>query len=516
MSEREFDAPLLAIMASRGFYDIHFIHGAFEFGKDVIAKRRDDSTGAIYQYSVQSKAGDVGQSDWRAIRSQIDECEYNTRAHPSFDAALPRVAVLVTTGRLKGSAAVDAQEYKQSCQARGLAQFEVWDRQDVLGWLSTDPSLGLTSDQVQDELIALVSAIRNKDVTEPMLERFSRAWLVGEPANPRLARASIEASIVCNALRRTQRLDLAALMSLHLHRAAWQPLGAQQQTTRSSESESAIRLFISYCSEVLDQVEPLLGDPVELLRQLWSPVAIATFPAACLRLIELLGLLALEADGDLSARASAAVSRLCADHPGTWRPHADLFAVSLIPPVIVIANDDLASAAKYLKSVCTWLLDRHDSRCSGLGLASLDEDEQVAAERLLGGSLDSTELARRRVSYIATVVLDLLIILGIDELYEAVLANLAALQIVPVTTVADELEVNWLRGSGRVSLPTSITYEYGRRPEHHTKIPPVTAIDALLLSAVSRSRHYPRAISELIDQPVADRRDPPKTKAKSW
>jgi hypothetical protein len=497
LSEREFDAPLLAIMASRGFYDVHFIHGGFEFGKDVIAKRRDDRTRETYQYSIQSKAGDIGQGEWRAVRPQIDECEYNTRAHPSFDATLPRVAVLVTTGRLKGGAAVDAQEYKQSCQARGLAQFEIWDKQDVVGWLSTDPSLGLTSIDVQDQLIAIVSAIRVGDVTEPMLERFSRAWLVGEAAGPRLARASIEAAIVCNALRQTRRLDLAALVSLHLHRAAWQPSGAQQ-LIRSTESESAIRLFVSYCSELLDQVEPLLGEPLELLRHLWSPFALATYPAACLRLVELLGLLALEADGDLSDRASAAVSRLCADHPGTWRPPADQFAVSLVPPVVVIARDDPASAVKYIKSVCNWLLDRHDSLCSGLGLASLDEDEQVAAERLLGGSLESTKLDRRRASYVATVVLDLLLILRIDDLYEAVLVNLKALQIFPITTTANELKANWLRGSGSVWPQPSINYESGEAPEHHAKSPPVAARDALLLSAVARSRHYPRAISELI------------------
>jgi hypothetical protein len=30
VTEREFDAPLLALLAARGFTDIHFTHGAFE------------------------------------------------------------------------------------------------------------------------------------------------------------------------------------------------------------------------------------------------------------------------------------------------------------------------------------------------------------------------------------------------------------------------------------------------------------------------------------------------------
>ncbi|NKZ10386.1 hypothetical protein HGA11_05295 [Mycolicibacterium septicum DSM 44393] len=499
LSEREFDAPLLAILATRGFYDIHYIHGAFEFGKDVIAKKKDPHSGDVFQYSIQSKAGNVSQSDWRTIRPQIEECEYNTRAHPSFDETLPRVAVLVTTGRLKGSAPIDAQEFKRSCQARGLAEFEIWDREDVLLWLSTDPSLGLTAADVQDDLIAVVSKIRNRDVTEPSLERFSRTWLVGEPDRIRLARASIEASILCNALRQTQRLDLAALMSLHLHRAAWRPLEGKD-VARSTESESAIRLFISYSSEILNQVEPFLSDPLELLRTLMSPVAIATYSAACMRLLELLGLLALEADGELSSRASRAVIQLCANHPGSWRPPADQFAASLIPPVVVIANSDSHSAAMYLKSVSSWLLDRHDSRCNGLGLASLDENEQVAVERLLGGALESTELDRRRSSYVATVVLDLLLILGFDELYQAVLANVRALQIHPIITRANESDEKWIRGGGRVWPQSNIGYEDegGKRPEHHSLEPPATASDTLLLSAVARSRHYPQAISELV------------------
>jgi hypothetical protein len=43
VTQREFDAPLLAVLSSQGYYDLHFIHGAFEFGKDLIAKGHDES-----------------------------------------------------------------------------------------------------------------------------------------------------------------------------------------------------------------------------------------------------------------------------------------------------------------------------------------------------------------------------------------------------------------------------------------------------------------------------------------
>lgn len=34
LTEREFDAPFLALLRLQGFTDIHFLHGPFEFGKD--------------------------------------------------------------------------------------------------------------------------------------------------------------------------------------------------------------------------------------------------------------------------------------------------------------------------------------------------------------------------------------------------------------------------------------------------------------------------------------------------
>src|ERR1700728_3733720 len=94
VTERDFDMPLMALLASQEFYDIHKLHGSFEFGKDFIAKRSD--AGVARQYAIQSKKGDINQGLWRQVRSQIDEARYNTIAHPSYDSTLPRIAILVT------------------------------------------------------------------------------------------------------------------------------------------------------------------------------------------------------------------------------------------------------------------------------------------------------------------------------------------------------------------------------------------------------------------------------------
>ena len=80
VTEREFDAPLLALLRTAGFTNIHQLHGAFEFGKDFIAKRRDD--GRVRQYTLQSKAGDLNLSAWRSVRSQIDEARLDEVFRP--------------------------------------------------------------------------------------------------------------------------------------------------------------------------------------------------------------------------------------------------------------------------------------------------------------------------------------------------------------------------------------------------------------------------------------------------
>jgi HJR/Mrr/RecB family endonuclease len=53
VSERAFDEPLLAVLRSEGFADVHLVHVRAEFGKDVIAKRDGQ------QWAFQSKAGNI-------------------------------------------------------------------------------------------------------------------------------------------------------------------------------------------------------------------------------------------------------------------------------------------------------------------------------------------------------------------------------------------------------------------------------------------------------------------------
>jgi hypothetical protein len=501
LTEREFDGPLLALLAARGFTDVHFIHGAFEFGKDVLAKRADPATGQLRQYVIQSKAGDIGQTEWRAVRPQLEECEYNTIGHPSFDAGLPRVAVLVTTGRLKGAAPADVTEYRRSVEARGLADLEIWEKPDLVDWICDDPIVGIAGEALQVDLLSLVTSVLDSGVTDRRIELYTRRWL---PPTGNAARAAVEAAILVNALLRVRRLDLAISLALQLVRAT------EFDPAAPEGSKQAARWLISgLTARVREQVEPLLLDPLDLVRHTMSRVALLTYPVICCRVAEALALgLALArdtADEDEVTRFEDALTAL-ANQPGTARPPGDLFASSVIATTVMLSTFQPGTAEAYLGRVARWLLDRHDDDLAGLGLASITEDEETTAARLLGGSLASTTLERRSSSYLATAVLDLALYLKLEDLYDALRDNIAALRMVPESMSADETQARWHRGGANVWPLPRVEFEPWNSQQAATPArAPADPVTALLLTAACRSRHYPGGWNQLIDGELTSR-----------
>ena len=99
VSEREFDAPFMALLRAMGFYDVHFTHGSVEFGKDFIAKK--DIDGNQYQFAFQTKAVPI---TFPEIQNQLDVLRTSTLSHPAFSTTRQLRPVLVTTRRMTGSA----------------------------------------------------------------------------------------------------------------------------------------------------------------------------------------------------------------------------------------------------------------------------------------------------------------------------------------------------------------------------------------------------------------------------
>jgi hypothetical protein len=527
VTEREFDAPLLALLAARGFTDVHFLHGAFEFGKDFIAKGLKPAVGDTgtgdpafwvrHQFALQSKAGDLGLQEWREVRGQLDEARLDGLAHPSFDRDLPRAAVLVTTGRLIGGAAVQAGSYREAERGRGRPDFEVWDREPLLDWLADSPDAGLAGSS-DGPILALAGAIDAGEITFTALERRARAWLPAVPGSltaatdpaaevaARQRRAAVEAAVLANRLRRHGRVDLAAMTALLLLRAAWcHTLTASPDTApaRPQEAQAAIHMFAGYAGELLEQVEPVAKDPHAMLSAL-TPVSFphASYPAGCARIMEILGLLGLLACGSAAGelalpgdRIARTVQDLLDHQPGCAHPVSDGFAVSLIAPVILTARHDPDAARRYLSRTAVWVADRYDPDRGGIGLASTSADPAAEVAYLLGGPFENGP-RRRPFSYLATALTDLVALIPQSgDLYADLVNDFLAVDADPQLLRADERRAQWRPGGAGATLTSKVSYAEplprDSSAARHFRDPaaPIPAWDALALTSIARDRH---------------------------
>jgi hypothetical protein len=201
VSERAFDEPLLGLLRAEGYTNVVLSHGTREFGKDAFARKGGE------QWAFQSKAGDISHGDWRDLVGQLDELRLVNLGHGSFDTNLPRRPVLVTTGRLVGNAPDLYRDYNERAREREQPELGLWDRDDLLGRLSGNPD-SLLRGAVDGPLLSMLGEIERGAATMDSLEVFSRRW--EEYKGPRLSGIGlVEASLICEGLARSERLDLA-------------------------------------------------------------------------------------------------------------------------------------------------------------------------------------------------------------------------------------------------------------------------------------------------------------------
>jgi hypothetical protein len=287
VGEREFDAPLMALLRSHGFTDI-FVHGQYEFGKDVIAKSED---GAPVQYVLQSKAGDLGLSQWTGIRGQIDLLRTNELSHPSFDRTLPRRAVLVITGRLIGGAPLEIQDYRRQSAERGETPLEVWDRERLIELMTRSPEAGLAG-AAEAPLLELIAHIDSHRVSELELESYARRWVESE--KPVSWRALLEAAVIANRLVRSDRLDLTCFTALALLRGVWASVHGVEPPPGAAleQADLARAMFTAHARDLWNRCGEEELDPKRLIGGDDEGVFL-TYPVRCLRLAETIAMYAL-------------------------------------------------------------------------------------------------------------------------------------------------------------------------------------------------------------------------------
>jgi hypothetical protein len=504
LGEREFDAPFIALLRALGFDDIHFLHGPFEFGKDFIAK--SSRSGRLEQYTFQTKAGDLNLDAWRGVRAQIDDMRTTAIGHPSFDAALPRRVIVVTTGRLVGQAAVNSEQYKVYVAQHENEVLEVWDKDDLISAFSSSPEVGL-ADTFDADLLRLFSEIDHGTLSDGTLESASVRWVIPTAPPKRLSRGLLEAAIISNRLRRPDRLDLACITALCATRGLWASVHGQEPPPQDAVAlaELARDLFEHYASALFEVCKSAPLDSVDFFHASNEFEALVTYHVRCCRIAELLGLLGLlwRERGNVNAATLRTFIRdFIAHQPGAAHPVSDRWAVSLIPSALVLVEKDRAAVETYLIEATRWTADRYDN--GGLGVASPEADARTEVDYLLGSPLEHTPHQRRVESTVAGLVLDLASVLQLSTAYKVARNDFEVVGAVPsLVHVADTMG-QYLHGSddliNELNPPfdpgTSITPGWESAPHHRTNAGALyldrigRSWDLLATSLVLRDRHF--------------------------
>jgi hypothetical protein len=499
VTERGFDEPFMALLRAAGFERVRLIHGSAEFGKDIIAQRDRE------QWAFQSKAGNISQGEWRQGTGQLDELRLSRLGHPDFDLARPRRCVLVLTGRLTGNAPLGAQEYNTRARGRDEPEIEVWDRDVLLGLMSGDASAVLRG-SVDGQLLALLGAIDQRDVSLDTIELFSRRWTSWEP--DRLAGLGmVEAAIACERLRGQDRLDLACHLTLCAVRSAYAVV--PDLAADNAAAQAAAQLFEVYGGHLWATCDQDLLGPDAMIRR-GGASAWITFPLRSLRLAELLSLLALRtraSDPDTAEAISRWVDDFVTEHPAASHLIGDRYATSLIPIALVLWRRNPEHAADFMHRATVWLCDRYERGEPGLASVDAEPEEEVA--RLLGGPFEVVRLDRRSSSQAGAVLLDVAALLGLGGLYADIRNDMLVVGIQPDVLLTADGPDRFLRTG--LNNRWQLNADYADELEEAASAAPHLQLAAansatlaegsawvlLAVSAALRDRHFPSAIRRL-------------------
>jgi len=515
VKEREFDLPFLALLPALGFYDVHYTHGQVEFGKDFIAKKVENNS--EIQYSFQSKAGDVSQSEWRdGIMGQMLECVLIGLPHPSFDRDLPHQAILVTTGRLKGNAALGLQDLntriEQQYQLRSIC---LWDREILadylenygLGGIHRATASGFSS--LGNFYIAYGKTFQN-GLSEREIEEHSRYWINEAPdKNKRLLGAAIESEIIASQciahglFYEAMHAYLAVLrVILNDMRYAEIPAETARMLALYELASEKIHLIGStYYSEAKRLWEEADRD---LVRAVEGHGRIFTYLVHCARIMEVSGYLYfLEDDANTRSQVASFIEAFVSKEPGCAHVPSDRYAVSLVLPVIaLLATSRSKTAIDLLRNVTVWLCDRYEE---GWGLAPLEADSYAEIVTLLGHPFEFIPRRERTGSFLAAIVSDLAVFLGTKELYSDVVNDIKASGIHPEYWQAPDTEGLFRVGASDVigypcveykdSLEDFSSYDFAEHVVHEPRsfriqelVGPLSLMSLMLLL---RDRYFP-------------------------
>ncbi len=128
VNELGYQLPFCEVLLTKGYHVLHVSsHGPGEHGKDIIAR---DSQGGLWAFQL--KGGDIRLSDWRTIRSEVEELVRLPVSFPGVNSGEKHTPVLVTNGAIAGDARDSINQFARQWEADGARQLLVWPGKDLL------------------------------------------------------------------------------------------------------------------------------------------------------------------------------------------------------------------------------------------------------------------------------------------------------------------------------------------------------------------------------------------------
>jgi hypothetical protein len=519
VSERDFDLPLLHLLPALGFYDVHFVHGPVEFGKDIIAKRSED--GAEVQYSIQSKAGNITPRKWREeVQGQLQTALWTTLGHPNFDKSLSHQVVLVCTGELRRNAAIEFQSFNEgpAIPPNG-SPVRFWGKRELTDLLirhGLDSVHRTTAEGIGgfSRFFALYSNVLAGTVAFREIEEYSRFWSSAHvDSKRRFLLSALESSILAQECKSAGMVFESIQFQLTQLRLLCEAIYLESDTDLRGLWDESKSTLCQTCSEFIAQFSREWSPEKNLVKTWFGQIDHATYLVQCSRILELACLAYfLEDDTEKKQHCGRFVCEFIEWEPGCSRPLSDKYAVSIVFSCLVLFNEGfLDEAIKFINNMAVWICDRYEQ---GIGLASIEADEYEEISAVFGHIFDFVKSPQGPSSFLATTLIDLAAFLGNKQLFDDIVNDLIAAHIVAeYWQPQDSLGSCRVEGSDVVTYPSVELRESARTPlsdyaEHITTEPDnfkfVNAFGAesiVALSCLLRDRYFPKVWQSFVHHP---------------
>lgn len=434
--ERHFDTPFGLLLSPCGFTDVHYTHGVVEFGKDFIAKRHAGD-GTI-QYSFQIKRGNISLPEWTdRIQNQMLQSVMTPIRHPSFDRDLKHQAILVTTGEVNPIAAQAIDELNTQIQQ----QYErlpilIWSENNLLDMIvgqGLDSMLAATVEGFAEyaDFYQLYSRAMRGDAAFAEIEADSKRWISQFDDFGKWALwCSLESEALAQQFVASGQLYEAVHVYLGRLRAVCTATYQAPNPELSGLFDSALPQIVELAQAYLSSFNEMWEPSRDLVSSDLAPTDFVCYRVQCSRALEMacLGYWLTE-DTAIQEDLVDFMHYFVLSESGAAHPISDRYAVTIAFVALALLKESRNEPlGQLLRQATVWLCDRHEE---GFGLATVDADEEEEIETLLGYRFEFTKVSKRHDSLLATVIRDVTVILGEQELFERIGNDFGACEISP-------------------------------------------------------------------------------------